>query len=149
VRELQTNHAGLHQLLTLQVLVSLVGPAHASTVDAPALLGAIALLGLELAISLTLWVVNAVVVHEACVWFSSDSTCGQAFLGTVHLSLHQVALGNQFFAVQALFVSRSHQDGTRTRGAITGGPLMRLTSTLGISSNCESHEKSCNPNLHD
>lgn len=86
---------GLHQLLTLQVLVSLVGTTDASAVHTPALLCVVALLGFEFAVALAVWVVDAVVVHEGRLYrLSSDGPGVQAFLGSVHLRLHQEALGD-------------------------------------------------------
>lgn len=54
----------LHQLVALEALVSLVGSTDARAVDAPTLLGVVALLGFEFAVVLTLWVIDAVVVDE-------------------------------------------------------------------------------------
>lgn len=87
----------LHELFTLEVLVSLVGTTDASAVDAPTLLSVVALLGFELAIVLTLGVVDAIVVDEGCLnWLSSYCSGVQALPGSVHLSLHQEALGDHW-----------------------------------------------------
>lgn len=86
---------GLHQLLTLEGLVPLVSSTHAGAVDAPALLRVVALLGLELAVVLAVGVVDAVVVHEGRLHRLPSHRAGaEALLGSVHLSLHQEALGD-------------------------------------------------------
>lgn len=86
---------GLHQLVALEALVSLVGTTDAGAVDTPALLSAVALLGLELAVVLALGVVDAVVVDEGVlVGLSTDRSRVQALAGSVHLRLHQEALGD-------------------------------------------------------
>lgn len=83
----------LHKLLTLEVLVSFVSTANSSTVNTPALLRAITLLGLEFAVVLTLGVIDAIVVHKGGLyWLSSYCTGVQALTGSVHLSLHQETL---------------------------------------------------------
>lgn len=85
----------LHKLVTLQVLVTLVSPTDAGAVDTPALLGVVALLGLEFAVVLALWVIDAVVVHKGGLhWLSSQCAGVHALSGPVHLSLHQEALGD-------------------------------------------------------
>ncbi len=83
----------LHKLLTAEALVSLVSSANASTVHTPAFICAVALLGLEFAVVLTLWVIDAIVVHEgSLLWLSSNCAGVQALSGSVHLSLHQETL---------------------------------------------------------
>lgn len=57
----------LHQLVALEVLVSLVSTTDAGAVDAPTLLSVVALLGFEFAVVLTLGVVDAIVVDEGCL----------------------------------------------------------------------------------
>lgn len=90
------NSLGLHQLLTLEVLVSLVCSSNPSAVDAPTLLGVVALLGPEFTIGLTVGVVDAVVVNKGGLHrLSSDVGTGvQLVPGSVHFCLHQVTLGN-------------------------------------------------------
>lgn len=85
---------GVHQLVTLDVHVSFVSTTNSSTVDAPALICVVTLLGLEFAVALTDWVIDAIVVREGSLdGLSSNSwPSAQAFLSSVHLSLHQVAL---------------------------------------------------------
>lgn len=84
---------GLHKLLTLEVLVSLVSSTNASAVDAPALLRVVALLGLEFAVVLAVGVVDAIVVHEGLLHrLSSQRPGSQVVFSSVHLSLHQEAL---------------------------------------------------------
>lgn len=79
----------LHEFLTLQVLVALVSSPHAGAVDTPALVGVVALLGPEFAIILTIWVIDAIVVHKGGLnRLSSNSTSGQVLPGSIHLSLH-------------------------------------------------------------
>lgn len=85
----------LHKLLTLEALVTLVGPTDAGAVDTPALLSVVALLGLEFAVVLALRVIDAVVVHKGRLhWLSPQRAGVQALSGPVHLSLHQEALGD-------------------------------------------------------
>lgn len=85
----------LHKLFTLEVLVALVSPTDAGAVNAPALLGVVALLGLELAVVLALWVIDAVVVHKGRLhWLSAQRAGVLALSGPVHLGLHQEALGD-------------------------------------------------------
>lgn len=84
----------LHQLLTPKALVSLVSSAHASTVDTPTLLSVIALLSPEGTSGLTVWIVDAIVVHKGGLDWLSSSTSGQAIPSTVHLCLHQEAFGD-------------------------------------------------------
>lgn len=84
----------LHELVALEALVSLVGSTDAGAVDAPTLLGVVALLGFEFAVVLTLWVVDAVVVDEGRLRRLSSYPGVQALLGSEHLSLHQEALGD-------------------------------------------------------
>lgn len=85
----------LDELVTLEVLVSLVGTTDASTVYAPTLLSVVALLGFEFSVILTLGVVDAIVVNEGRLSRLSAECSGvQALPGSVHLSLHQEALGD-------------------------------------------------------
>lgn len=85
----------LHKLVTLEVLVSLVSTTNAGTVDTPALLSVVALLGLEFAVVLTLRVIDAIIVYKGGLhWLSSQCSGVQAFFGSVHLSFHQEALGD-------------------------------------------------------
>lgn len=86
----------LHEFLTLQVLVALVSSPHAGAVDTIALLGVVALLGPEFSIVLTIWVIDAIVVHKGRLdWLSSQiSTSVQFIPGSIHLCLHQEALGD-------------------------------------------------------
>lgn len=84
----------LHELVALEALVSLVGSTDAGAVDAPTLLGVVALLGFEFAVVLTLWVVDAVVVDEGRLRRLSSCPGVQALPGSEHLSLHQEALGD-------------------------------------------------------
>lgn len=94
-RRRMSNHLlSLHQLLTLEVLVSLVSTTDTGAVDTPAFLGVVALLCLEFAIVLALWIINTVVIDKGGLnRFSSDSSTGAFTLfGSVHLSLHQEAL---------------------------------------------------------
>lgn len=86
----------LHELVTLEVLVSLVGTTDTGAVDAPTLLSVVALLGFEFAVVFTLGVIDSIVVDEGCLnWLSSCSGV-QALPGSVHLSLHQEALGDHW-----------------------------------------------------
>lgn len=80
---------GLHQLRTRDVFVSYVGSADTNTVDAPALLCAVALLGLEFAVILAFWVVDPIIVHKGSLdWFPSYAPDREARPGSLHLSLH-------------------------------------------------------------
>lgn len=85
----------LHQLVALQVLVSLLSSADAGAVDAPTLFGVVALFGLEFAVVLAYWVVDAIVVHKGGLHGLSSQGAGvQTLSGSVHLTLHQEALGD-------------------------------------------------------
>lgn len=67
---------GLHELVALEVLVSLIGTTDAGAVDTPALLSAVALLGFEFAVVLTLGVVDAIVVDESRFnWLTPECSC--------------------------------------------------------------------------
>lgn len=88
---------GFHKLVTLEIFVSLVSTTNPSAVDTPALICVVALLGPELAVVLTLGVVDSIIVHDGVlVWLSSKSTIALAFTPSVHLGLHQVAFGDHW-----------------------------------------------------
>lgn len=96
VTSLATDYSlGLHKLLTLQILVTLVSSPHTSTVHTPALLSVVALLGPEFTIILTIGVINAIVVHKGGLnGLSSHTTGVHVFSGSIHFCLHQVAFGD-------------------------------------------------------
>lgn len=54
----------------------------------------VALLGLEPAVVLALRVIDAIVVHDGVLSRLRPGASAQAVFGSVHLSLHQIALGN-------------------------------------------------------
>lgn len=84
----------LHKLVTLEVLVSLVGTTNAGTVDTPAHVSVVALLGLEFAVVLTLRVIDSIIVYKGSLHWLSPCSGVQALFGSVHLSFHQEALGD-------------------------------------------------------
>lgn len=84
----------LDELVALEALVSLVGTTDTGAVDAPTLLGAVALLGFKLAVVLALGVVDAVVVDERRLNRLAARSSVLALPGSVHLSLHQEAFGD-------------------------------------------------------
>lgn len=59
---------GLHRL-TLDALVSLVTSTYTGTVDTPAHISVVTLDSLELPIILTLWVIDAIIVHKGGLYW--------------------------------------------------------------------------------